>query len=394
VRILVVTPRFPSPPLRGDQVRALNLIRALARRGHVITLAAFADPAPAPEDVNELGRHCARVVVVPHGRAGRGAGLLHALLRGDPLQVGLHRAAAMRRVVGRLADPAGADVAIVQLARMAPYLAGPGHPPTVLDMVDALSLNMARRAARERGPLGPVAAWEARRLRRFEGWAQRVHDRTVAVSRSDAEALAITAGGVVPNGVDLDHFAYRPPVGRPASVVCVGNMGYFPNVQGVSWFGREVLPRLRELVPGVRVEIVGARPAEPVERLGRQPDVTVTGRVPDVVPHLHRAAVAIAPLQAGTGLQNKVLEAMAAGTPVVATPHAVAGVEAAPGRDLMVAGDAPAFARAVAGLIADPAAAVAMAAAARGRVEERYSWDAAAAALEAELERARAARRG
>jgi glycosyltransferase involved in cell wall biosynthesis len=166
--------------------------------------------------------------------------------------------------------------------------------------------------------------------------------------------------------------------------VFVGNLGYFPNVDAAGWFARQVLPLVAAARPGVMLSLVGARPARAVRQLARKdPHVTLVGPVPEVRSHLAAAAVAVAPLRAGSGQQLKILEAMAAGTPVVATTTAAAGLEAVPGEHLLVADDPAAFSAHVVTLLDDVSLRVAMAQRARRLVEERYSWERSARDLEA-----------
>jgi glycosyltransferase involved in cell wall biosynthesis len=207
-----------------------------------------------------------------------------------------------------------------------------------------------------------------------------------AVSASqDREAIGDLAHvHVVPNGVDTALFPFAEPAERPARVVFVGNLGYFPNVDAAGWFARQVLPLVVAARPGVTLSLVGARPARAVRQLARRdPHVTLVGPVPEVRSHLAAAAVAVAPLRAGSGQQLKILEAMAAGTPVVATTTAAAGLEAVPGEHLLVADDPAAFSAHVVRLLDDSSLRVAMARRARRLVEERYSWERSARDLEA-----------
>ena len=154
-------------------------------------------------------------------------------------------------------------------------------------------------------------------------------------------------------------------------------MDYYPNIDALVWFAREVLPLIRRDFPQVLFTVVGSKPAPEVRALADLPGVTVTGRVEDVRPYVWQADVSVAPIRVARGIQNKVLEAMAMGKPVVATPEAFEGIEAAPDRDLLVAPTVPAaFAEAVAGLLRDPATAARLAASARATVLDRYSWSA------------------
>jgi glycosyltransferase involved in cell wall biosynthesis len=275
------------------------------------------------------------------------------------------------------------DLVHAQLVRAAPYLPPPGGPPAVVDLIDALSLSFARRAALARGLEAKLAGWEARRLARFEqALLQRVRAALV-VADADRAALGAQAH-VVPNGVDTEALAYREQGRAAARLVFAGNLGYFPNVDAACWLAEEIFPRVRAALPEATLRLVGARPARAVRRLAARPGISVAGDVPAMAAELGAATVAVIPMRAGSGMQNKVLEAMACGTPVVASPRAAAPLAAArAGEHLLVAEDAAGFAAATLALLRDPARARTLARAARGLVERRYRWEDSAAAVEA-----------
>ena len=406
--------RFPTPARQGFQVRAHHQIRLLAPR-HRITLVAFAPREPSPAARAELERHCEEIVTVPLGRAEMLAGLARGVLSDRPLQTTLYETPAMRRAIGGILAARRHDVVHVQLARMARHCVG-SVAPVVVDLIDALSLNMERRASRDPGPARFAAALEAKRLRRYEQWLCRTFAHATVVSAVDRAAigdfpnLTINPNGVVtddlppngvvsdrlpPNGVVSDRLppdgvAAEPPMsaagaGRePGCIAFTGNLGYFPNVDAVEWFVREVLPRVRRTRPSARLVVAGTRPHRRVRALERlHGAVVVEADPPDLRAVLRRAAVAVAPMHAGSGQPLKILEAMACGTPVVATPVAASGLEVEAERDILIGGDADAFAAQVERILASPPLAETIAGHARRLVESRYSWERSVAGLEA-----------
>jgi sugar transferase (PEP-CTERM/EpsH1 system associated) len=394
VKVLCVVTRLPVPPWRGDQVRAYHHLRRLAARHDITCCALLAGEPPAAlrDEVASLG---VRLEVVPLGTVGAVPALARALL-GDrrPLQVLLYERGPARRRVAALIAAGGFDVVHAQLVRTAPYLPGPDGPPVVLDLIDALSANLARRASQERGPLAPVAAWEATRLARFERELIERTARSLVVSAAERDALG---GGpriaVVPNGVDTDAFAYHDGPRPPGRLLFFGNLGYFPNIDAVRWLVSDIFPRVRAAVPEAELRLVGARPARAVRALARAPGISLAAEVPAMAPEVAAATVALVPMRAGTGLQNKVLEAMAAGTPVVATPPAIAALDVRPGEHLLVGEDAAAVAAATVALLRDPARARALAVAARALVEQHHSWEDSARGVEAAWDAAVSGRR-
>jgi len=375
LRVLFLTARFPWPLLRGDQLRAYHQLRVLAPR-HRVTLVSFRDEPVPPEGFAEVSPLCERVVTVPLGRVAMATGLARGSLSPLPFQVSLYRHPRMRRALRDVVTRGGFDLAHAQLARMAPYVEDLPLARFV-DLVDALSLSTRRRSLQHRGPLRWLTAIEAERLLRYERRLCASVEGASVVSTVDRDAIG--AGerlGVVSNGVDLAGLPFEREGRDPTTIVLTGNMGYFSNVNAACWFAGRVHPLVRRTIPEARFHVIGARPAARVRRLARtDPSVSVLGFVDDLRSHLRAATVAVAPMQAGAGQQFKVLEAMASGTPVVATPVVADALEADDDDGLLVAGTPEAFAEAVIAIIRDPARADRLAAQARRFVESRYTWE-------------------
>jgi len=224
---------------------------------------------------------------------------------------------------------------------------------------------------------------EARRMARYERELVSSFDRQIVSSPLDKEAIgACESLHVIPNGVAIEDFPYSEDGRENNLIVFTGRMGYFPNAEAAFYFATQVFPLIRRQVQDARFLIVGADPPQRVQQLAKLPGVEVTGYVPRVQDYLARATVAVAPMQAGTGIQNKVLEAMAAGAPVVATPYALGGIEAVDGEHLLVAEDAEGLAEQVVRLLRDSALRRHLTRNARRLVEEKYTWERSVAMLE------------
>lgn len=388
MRVLYVTPRFPGVGLRGDQMRSFEQIRHLAHR-HRISLIAGAAPEPALRE--HVGQHdwCASITVLPPRRAAQLAGVCAALFSGRPLQTGLYDRWLPPSLAGRLRTASGIDLVHVQMARLAGVLPALAPLPCVIDLVDALSLNMARRAEFDRGLGARLAAFEAPRLARLE---QQLCDGAagIAISAADDRGALPAEAPVqtVANGVDPQRFPFVD--GRHGSaIVFAGNLGYFPNVDGACWFAEQVLPRIRAQVPDCTFRLVGADPSARLRRLARTaPGVRLVGPVADMHAALCDAAVAVCPLRGGSGQQLKLLEAMASGTPLVALRRPASSLGDPAGLPLRVADAAEDMAGAVLTLLADGAAAAALAREAQQWVRARYTWVQAADDLDALWRRA------
>jgi sugar transferase (PEP-CTERM/EpsH1 system associated) len=317
--------------------------------------------------------------------------LFSALLLGRPLTVGYFSDRALERRLATLPEDAF-DVVLASCSSMARYALATRTLPRVLDLVDADSAKWEAYA----GLLPPHRSWlyrlEARRLAAYERFLSRSFRRVLVTTAREARRLDLAAGEVdtVPNGVDSEQFrpAGEPLPHRTPTIVFTGQMDYFPNVDGVAWFAREVLPQLATRVNGLRFVIVGRRPSETVRRLGDLPGVEVTGEVADVREYLARAAAFVAPLRIARGVQNKVLEAFASGVPVAMSREVASGFEGTPfcaREDYLVADSAGSFVEAVSSLLLDREGAVRIATSARRKVSSHCDWGRSMERLEAIL---------
>jgi sugar transferase (PEP-CTERM/EpsH1 system associated) len=379
-RVLYLTHRVPFPPDKGDRIRNFHVLRQLARRGRV-WLGCLADEPVGADARAELDRLCERVAVVPAGRTFRWLRAGVGLLAGGSLSEGAFDAPRLRRTVREWAAETRFEAVVISASSMVPYLRQPGVAgmPAVVDLVDVDSQKWFDFAATaSRAPRRWLYRLEGRRVRKLEqempGWARAV----TVVSRAEADLFEEFAGPgtatVATNGVDLDYFT---PTGGKSDPACafVGALDYLPNVDAAEWFAREVWPGIRAKVPSAEFRIVGRKPAPALQELARLPGVKLVGQVPDVRPHVAGAAVVVAPLRLARGIQNKVLEALAMGKPVVATPAALAALRTEPGRDLLSASTPAEWVQAVGGLFADPRRRRELGAAGRRFVEEHHHWE-------------------
>jgi len=238
---------------------------------------------------------------------------------------------------------------------MAQYVVGRTAPGTrlIIDFVDADAEKWRAYAAAASFPMASIFRREARCLARFEARALDAAQTGIVISETERRLLAAEIPAeahklrVLSNGVDLDYFVPAPGPGDGRSIVFCGRMDYQANIDGAIWFARDILPLVRTRRPDAVFRIVGACPTPAVRALGALDGVEVVGTVPDVRPYLRAAGVVVAPLRVARGIQNKVLEAMSSARPVVVTPAALDGIDAAPGRAVLVGADAAAFADAV-----------------------------------------------
>jgi glycosyltransferase involved in cell wall biosynthesis len=374
VRILCCSTQAPLPPINGYRLQLIHVCRELAR-SHEVTALSFraGDQEGAPPPGVEL----LSVQAPPWTRSRRVSAYVRATLGGQPrraIRLGLP----MARQVEALLEKRQFDVAHVtpgSLAGIAPALGG---MPRVLAPLDAWHLNLEADALVAPPLQRPFYRLEARRVRGFAATAYRAFQRVVLVSQEDADALAALdptlALEVIPNGVDSDHFAPSSDVDpEPGHIVFTGAMSWAANVSAARKLALEILPRVRAAQPDAHVSIVGRDPRPDVLELDELDGVHVTGEVPDVRPWLWRAEVYACPMLSGTGIKNKLLEALACGSPCVATPLSCQGTSLEHERDLLVA-EADEMADAIVRLLDDVTLRARLARAGRDYVVDRHSW--------------------
>lgn len=388
MRILFLSQRVPYPPNRGDKITTWRLIERM-KRTHEVRCVAFAHDDADTRAAAELGRLGAPTVAIPLDLRKAKLRSIPLLLSGKPLTLGVYGSAELQSAVDVLAPES--DVGYAYSSSMGAFLEGHPRLRRVMHFAELDSDKWRQYAERTRWPMKAIYSREHRTLLEFERRIARSFDESVLCTPLEQEIFRRAIPGassiVLRNGVDLDHYLPRPELAEPGHLVFVGVMDYLPNVDGCTWFVREILPRIRERHAQARLTIVGARPTAEVLALASAPGVTVTGFVDDPREFLARAAVSVAPLRIARGIQNKVLEALAMGLPVVGTTSATQGVEGEPGRDFLLADSVEEQAREVCRLLDEPASARELGARGRRFVEERYDWETTLRPLDGLLER-------
>ena len=384
MKILLVTSRYPWPPRRGDQIRAVQALDFLAGEHEVTLLTPEPGkgqpppPADAPYRV-ELYRPSRTAALLP--------GMARVLLRNHPLQSVLFYQPDLGRRLRELAPQA--DLGILQLVRLAIHLDDFGDTPILVDLIDSLSLNFSLRADVDRVWLRPMLRLEAHLLAIGE---RRLTERAagvILVCGRDRQALVNRLPPEAASKVSVVRLAVRerrtePPLpeellgtesGGPVLAI-TGNLGYFVNVDAISWWLDAVWPAVRQARPDVRIVVAGDRPAPAVRRAVAKagPRVRLIESPRDMRAVLAQATLALAPMRCGSGVPIKVLEAWAVGVPVIATPWAVAGTSGRQGEDFRVVGTHPIeWVTAIQDLLDDPAARERLSENGRRRLAADYS---------------------
>ncbi len=380
-RVLALTSRLPYPPTEGHQLRSWHLIKALAAR-HEVTLMSFVRNDDALDETGPLRAILRGMETFPipseHSRAALGQALLKGTLTRSPFLAAKYASVGFRHRLRELARSADL-VHVDMLPLMAHADCVPADVPLVMNAHNVEHQLLGIRAKIERHPLARAfLSRQQPRLHDFERAACRRADAVLACSDDDAHALQRLAPGVrlqvVPNGVDLDA---NRPTSAPVTgnrLVFVGQMGWFPNRDGVEWFLADIFPRILAVRPDTEFVLVGKSGSLHVPP-AIAANVRLTGFVPDLRPVVQDAAVYVVPLRAGSGTRLKVLEAAALGKAIVTTTIGSEGIVLQPGRDAVFADDPQAFANEVLALLADPERAMCLGAAARQCAQARYGWD-------------------
>jgi sugar transferase (PEP-CTERM/EpsH1 system associated) len=332
LKVLFLTHRLPFAPNRGDRVRAFHMVKLLAKHFD-LTVASLVHDQDEEAQAATVQRMGARVVTAPFSRPRNLARASLAVWGRTPLTHVLLDSPGMRDAIAEATRDDRPDVVLSYCSGMAQYCLAPplAGLPLVMDFVDVDSAKWAAFSESASPPMAWVQAREARYLSTFEARAARASSAAVVVNERERETLRRLSPDanvqVVPNGVDV---AGLLPPNIPASeprVVFQAVFNYAPNVDGALWFAREVWPRVRAAIPTAQFTLAGAYPTRAVRKLAMADrSIEVTGSVDDIRPYLWRSAVAVAPMFQARGVQNKVLEAAAAGLPSVVTPAVWGGL--------------------------------------------------------------------
>ena len=329
MKILYLCQRIPFPPDRGDRIPVYHQLRRLCKTHEVVvgSLAHSGTRKNAEMLKKELG---VKTLAPDHSRRHQISGMILAFLHGQPASLGYFKNMELQKLIDAEQVENRFDAIIVFSSSMAQYVENRENIVRIMNFCDVDSLKWESLARKSYWPMRWIYRRESRTLLAYERKIAALFNASCVVSRNEAELFRKYIPGntvdIIENGVDVDFFSALPRNIDGIKIVFVGVMDYPPNVDAVDFFANHVWNRIREVHTNARFIIVGARPAKSVLRLARIPGIEVTGYVNDVRPYLAAAAVSVAPLGVARGVQNKILEAMAAGVPVLTTPDVAKGL--------------------------------------------------------------------
>lgn len=385
MKLLMLTPNLPSPT-GGANARNYHLLQALARQ-HTVSLLAFVNSAEleVETDMSHLQSLTHELQVIPHvmstmNRAKRLQQFVSVAL-GQSYLLDLHTSSELQDALNTMLAREQYDGVIFESSLMAGY----NLPSDIITIIDQHNIEhelLERTYKCEKLSLRKWYNWrESRILKRIELEYCRKADIVLVVSERERlllkDLLPDQLIEVVPNGVDIAAFHEDYPVQEvPDQIIFTGTMDYYPNTNAVLFFAKHCWPRIREQIPTATWLIVGKNPPLEVQRLATElPGVTVTGTIPDVRPYLMSSAVAIAPIQVGSGTRLKILEALAAQKAVVSTTIGCEGLSVVPGEHLIVADTPETFIQAVVTLLRNSHMRSTYGHVGRALVEAEYSWE-------------------
>ena len=380
MKILYVCHRFPFPPKRGGKIRPFNMIRHLSAQGHQVTVCSLArSPAEAKEGEGIAG-HCHRYEMAVVSNPVQALRMVARLPLPTPSSMGFFYSPQLARRIDGLLASEKFDLIFVHCSSVAQYVENVVGIPKILDFGDMDSQKWLEYANYKPFPLSLGYRLEGLKMLAAEKRLARKFDMCTATTRAEWQTLedyhAAASTDWFPNGVDAGFF--KPDGGGydADTLSFIGRMDYYPNQECMFDFCRNTLPLIQARRPSAKLIIVGADPSPAVRKLGDLKGVTVTGSVADVRPYILRSAAMVAPLNIARGTQNKILEAMAMGVPVVTSPAGAGGVDAEDGRHFLV-GDSPAaYAEACLRLMQDAGERQRFATAGRERMQTNHDWQA------------------
>jgi polysaccharide biosynthesis protein PslH len=381
MKIFVLLSRVPYPIEKGDKLRAFHQIRCLAKHNEVI-LCALSDSPVHPDALNELNKFCREIHIIPIHKPGMVWNVIKAFLNGNPLQVGYFYRCNAQKKIDNLIKQTKPDHIFCQLIRVSEYVKNASIPKT-LDYQDIFSMGAKRRAETSSFLMKIAFTMEHKRLLRYENMIFEKFDNKSIISLPDRDLLPHPKRNqvaIIPNGVD--HAFFSPVKSeKKYDVVFTGNMGYPPNIDAARFIAEDIFPLVLKQFPAAKLLLAGATPHARVQAL-QSANITVSGWMADIRDSYASSRIFIAPMRIGTGLQNKLLEAMAMEIPCITSDLANQALGAKQDHEILIGSSAGEYAQHILKLMGDQSFADALAQNGHAFVKKVFSWENSVAELE------------
>ena len=389
MKIFVLLPRIPYPLEKGDKLRAFNQIKQLAKQNEIVLCALNDDPKVDEQlAFKALQPYCQSINFISFSKPQIVLGLARAFFKGLPMQCGYFYNRKAAKKINALIDKHKPDMLFGQLLRVAEYIRKKDIPK-VIDYQDVFSYGMKRRADIASPITRPVFNMEYKRLKRYEAAIFDDFDVKTIISEPDRDLIPHPKKNeilIIPNGVDHDFFAPQEKE-KKYDIVFTGNMSYAPNVNAVEYLANEILPIVWKQIPNAKMYIAGATPDPKVKKAACD-NIIISGWLDDIRDAYAQSRIFIAPMRIGTGLQNKLLEAMSMGLPAITTPLANGSLGAGNGKEILVGSNAEELAQHIITLLTDNDRAKQIAQAGFDFTNRVYDWGKATHIMEEAMKKA------
>lgn len=382
--LVFIASRFPYPLEKGDKLRAFHLLKGLSKT-HQIHLIALSNEDIKESWYNEVKPFTSEITIYKLNPILQWFRIIFCLFTNQPFQLAYFTSFTIKRSIKKQLRSLAPDHIFCQMIRPAEYVKNYHHCNKTIDYMDTLSVGMERRAQKAPWVTRWIYKMEAQRLKEYEQRIFNYFEFQTMISQQDVHYIAHPDQRkiqVIPNGIDTDFFYPSNRSEATHDLVFVGNLSYAPNIDAMQWFAEHVLTH----EPNWRLLVAGANPSAAfVQSLKKYPNISVEGWQPDIRTAYARGSVFIAPMQIGTGMQNKLLESMAMGIPCITTPLASEALDVIPGKDLLVARNEEEFLKHIRFLLNNQEEAKVIGGQGRITVTKIYSWERAITALDALL---------
>jgi polysaccharide biosynthesis protein PslH len=387
MKILFVAPRFPYPLIQGDRLLCYHRLRTLSQ-SHEITLITFYQSSQELDNLAKLLPFCQSIHPVYLPRWKSLSNCVKNLFGSQlPLQVAYYSLDRFQDELDRIISIEKFDVIHYLMLRMAEYRISPSIPQ-IIEIVDSMQLNLQTRIPFESTVKRSLYQEELKRVTNYENQLDRRFSKIIVCGEKDADSLSLnrTQLVIVPTGTDIESFrsgTARTKDRSTIELVFTGKMSYAPNVHAVRWFVNNCWKLLKQKLPDIQLTIAGADPPPEIIKFDRLQGIRVTGFVKSIGDILNAADIAITPMQSGSGMQNKILEAMSCGLPVVTTSIGLGSIDAKVGDEILVADSPSDFVNTIIQLSQNKEQMQQIGIKARSFVEANHSWETGSAKIEA-----------
>ncbi len=375
MKLLILTSRFPYPINKGDKLRAYYQIKELSKQFEV-HLISISDQKIIHEDLRKVETYCKTIKVLYLPIWKRGLNLLRTCLNNKPFQVNYFYSNSFQKKINSIINKVAPDHIYCQLIRTALYMKDQHHIPTTLDYMDALSKGIERRIPISNFIMKPILKMEFKRLQHFENLAFEFFKHHTIISSSDRNEIIHEKNQqikVIQNGIDTYYFKSKKKE-KKYDLVFVGNLSYAPNIDAATYIAKHVAPELTKSKSNLKILIAGSNPSSKVKKLQNN-HITIRGWCDDIREAYCSGKVFLAPMQIGTGLQNKLLEAMSMGIPCVTSSLANRSLKAINGENIFIGDSLTDYVKIITSLLDDESKRQKIGSKGRKFVEKNYNWD-------------------